>query len=328
MSPGPRAAAVGRWARRALIALLYAVSAGAAWAGAPRLLLPPGEDPAAWVEALMIAGLEPGPPEAGAPGVLVLRVGAGWQLEALDGAGGRRTLVVSPPRTDAERQDLAILARSLTRPVQLAAAAPPKPPAPRRAPPPAPTPVAPPPPPPIAPPPPPVVVPPPPESAPSGLRLSALTGLRLGGAGPSAELRGGLLVGSGRLGVGPRLHGGLPGAVGAAPVAERSVSTLGGGLGFGLRGGGWAPQLLVSLGAERRNYRWNGDPISQIWVPRLELSAAGGWGPRPDRLLVTEGWLGADLRQVMVQVGDGAPELLGRYSAGVALGVRLDGRRR
>lgn len=328
MSRSARCWGAAVWAKRALCALLSVFFASVAWAVPPRLLLPPGEDPAVWAEALMIAGLEAGPPLAAAPGVLVLRVAGGWQLEALDGAGGRRTLVVAPPVSDADRQELAILARSLTRPVQVAAVEPPKPkPTPR------PAVVAPAPPAPLPPPPAAAIVavvppPPPVESAPNGLRLSILSGVRAGGTGPAAELRAGLLVGSGRFGVGPSVHGSLPGAVGGAAADQRSASILGGALGFGLRGRGRSPQVLVGLGAERRNFRLNGDPLLQVWVPRLELSGAGGWGPRPDRLLVTEAWAGADLRQVLVQIGDGAPEPLGRFSAGVALGVRLDGRRR
>ena len=144
----------------------------------------------------MIAGLKAGPPISGEPGVLVLRVGAGWQLEALDGQGGRRTLVVAVPQSDAERQELAILARSLTRPVRVAPVVAPvvTPVVPK------PTPklAAPPPPPP--PPPPvevvaPVVITPPASPEPNGLRLSVLSGARLGGAGPAAAFRGGLLVG-------------------------------------------------------------------------------------------------------------------------------------
>ena len=280
----------------------------------------------------MIAGLKAGPPISGEPGVLVLRVGAGWQLEALDGQGGRRTLVVAVPQSDAERQELAILARSLTRPVRVAPVVAPvvtpvvTPVVPK------PTPklAAPPPPPP--PPPPvevvaPVVITPPASPEPNGLRLSVLSGARLGGAGPAAAFRGGLLVGAGWVGVGPYFSGSLPGALGEA-ADGRAVSTLGGGLRFGTRGGGALPQVLLGLGGERRNFRLDGAPISQVWVPRVELGAAAGWGRRGDRLLVMEPWVGVDLRRVTVQIGESTPERLGRFSAGLGLGVRLDGRRR
>lgn len=316
------------WALGALLALLPAAALGA-----PRVQLPPGEDPALWEEALAVAGLEAGAPRSGEPGVFVLKVSGGWQLEALDGQGGRRSLQLAAPTTAAEREALAVVARSLTRPVQPAPKATPPPPRPK------PPPPAPPPPP---PPPAPVVVvvapPPPPPPAPrlAGLRVNALGGARLGAHSPALSGRLGLLVGKGWLGAGPTLSGQLgaplrPDAVSAEGAPRRAQRGFGAGLAAGLRGPGRAPQALVGVAAERRAFVEDGAVVSQVWVPTAQLSLSAGWptagglgAPRPGAALVTELWGGWDLRAIAVQVDAGPLTALPRWSAGLSLGVRWD----
>lgn len=318
------------WALGALLAL-----SPAAALGAPRVQLPPGEDPALWEEALAVAGLEAGAPRSGEPGVFVLKVNGGWQLEALDGQGGRRSLQLAAPTTAAEREALAVVARSLTRPVQPAPKATPPPPRPK------PPPPAPPPPPPPPPPVEPVVVvppPPPPPPAPrlAGLRINALGGARLGAHSPALSGRLGLLVGKGWLGAGPTLSGQLgaplrPDAVSTEGAPRRAQRGFGAGLAAGLRGPGRAPQALLGVAAERRAFVEDGAVVSQVWVPTAQLSLSAGWptagglgAPRPGAALVTELWGGWDLRAIAVQVDAGPLTALPRWSAGLSLGVRWD----
>jgi hypothetical protein len=318
------------WALGPLLALLLPAAA----LGAPRVQLPPGEDPALWEEALAVAGLEAGAPRSGEPGVFVLKVSGGWQLEALDGQGGRRSLQLAAPTTPAEREALAVVARSLTRPGQAAPKVAPPPPRPKP-PPPAPPP---PPPPPVAP----VVVaappPPPPPPAPrlAGLRVHAVGGARLGAHSPALSGRLGLLVGKGWLGAGPTLSGQLGAPLRSAEVSaegdpRRAQRGLGAGLAAGLRGPGRAPQALVGLAAERRSFVEDGAVVSQVWVPTAQLSLSAGWptgaagaDARPGAALVTELWGGWDLRAISVQVDAGPLTALPRWSAGLSLGVRWD----
>ncbi|MBL8615328.1 MAG: hypothetical protein JNM72_06955 [Deltaproteobacteria bacterium] len=317
------------WAMGALLAL-----SPAAALGAPRVQLPPGEDPAQWEEALAVAGLEAGAPRSGEPGVFVLKVNGGWQLEALDGQGGRRSLQLAAPTTAAEREALAVVARSLTRPVQPAPKATPPPPRPKP-PPPAPPPPPPPPVEPVV-----VVVPPPPPPPPAprlaGLRINALGGARLGAHSPALSGRLGLLVGKGWLGAGPTLSGQLgaplrPDAVSTEGAPRRAQRGFGAGLAAGLRGPGRAPQALLGVAAERRAFVEDGAVVSQVWVPTAQLSLSAGWptagglgAPRPGAALVTELWGGWDLRAIAVQVDAGPLTALPRWSAGLSLGVRWD----
>ncbi len=85
------------------------------WAGVP-IQLPPSEAPAAWRDALELAGLEWGGPGAR----LAVRVeGRQWVIEALAADGSVRSLQVAPPSTPGDREAIAFLARGLARELRL-----------------------------------------------------------------------------------------------------------------------------------------------------------------------------------------------------------------
>ncbi len=80
-------------------------------AGAQALQLPPGEDPAAWEEALAAAGVRLGDAEAD------LRLEADpWVLRVSSPDGRERVLPVARPLTEVQRLDLLYLALSLRQP--------------------------------------------------------------------------------------------------------------------------------------------------------------------------------------------------------------------
>ena len=134
----------------------------AAWAGVP-VTLPRGQDSADWQEALMLAGLESGPPAEG-PWVIVMETESGeWWLVVRRQDTSVDRVRIEPPHRQADREEIAFLASSLLMPVATKPAV-----APTKvvAPPPKATVARPPPPPPVVLPPPPeeVVVPPPPPA--------------------------------------------------------------------------------------------------------------------------------------------------------------------
>ncbi len=125
--------------------------------------LPAQERVADWQEALTIAGLAVGVPGEG-PWVDVTGGATSWTVRVRDLDGIVHVTPVAPPKTEQDREDLAMLAASLLQPIAVpppvkVAVTPPPPVRPRVTPPPAPVVVVPPPPP--EPVPVPVVVPPP-----------------------------------------------------------------------------------------------------------------------------------------------------------------------
>jgi hypothetical protein len=101
------------WRALALAAgLLLALPARAA----VPVVLPAGEDPAAWQDALGLAGMTVGPPGAGASVELVVRAGA-WLLRVKDASGRLQEVSVAPPHTAQEREDVLWLAQSLLHPL-------------------------------------------------------------------------------------------------------------------------------------------------------------------------------------------------------------------
>lgn len=104
---------------------LFFASAGPAWAGGEPvpLVLPPGEDPAAWESAAELAGLRPGARGAGA-WVAVERSGDTWNLRVRDASGTLHTVPLPPPRDATGREDAVWLAVSLLDPLGGAAVEP------------------------------------------------------------------------------------------------------------------------------------------------------------------------------------------------------------
>lgn len=87
----------------------------------PVIELPPGESRDAWAETLAIAGLLAEVHGEG-PWISVRVEGSTWRLVATDASGARREVVVNAPKIESDREDVAILAASLLRPVNMAAA--------------------------------------------------------------------------------------------------------------------------------------------------------------------------------------------------------------
>lgn len=92
----------------------------------PVIELPAGESRDAWAETLAIAGLL-AEIHGDGPWVSVRIEGDKWRLVATDAFGNRRDVVVKIPKNESDREDVAILAASLLRPVNLAAAEPKRP---------------------------------------------------------------------------------------------------------------------------------------------------------------------------------------------------------
>lgn len=86
--------------------------------GAVPVRLPAGERAEAWVDALALADLALGAPGAG-PWVDFVAAPDHWVLRVADATGRRREVQVPPPRTPADREDLAWLAASLSAPVRV-----------------------------------------------------------------------------------------------------------------------------------------------------------------------------------------------------------------
>ncbi len=88
----------------------------AVWAGVP-VTLPRGQDSADWQEALMLAGLESGPPADG-PWVIVMETETGewWLVVRRQDTSVDRVRIEAPHR-QADREEIAFLASSLLMPV-------------------------------------------------------------------------------------------------------------------------------------------------------------------------------------------------------------------
>lgn len=89
-----------------------------ALAAAAPFQLPPGQDPALWQGPAELRGFELEPVQG--PGATIEVTGASWVLVVRDTAGGVHRVPVSPPQTEAQREDLLALAASLLRPPALA----------------------------------------------------------------------------------------------------------------------------------------------------------------------------------------------------------------
>ncbi len=87
--------------------------------------LPRGEDAADWAPALDLAGLRIA--TTGAPAVTLTPAGTQWVVEVVDHVGRVRTAHVVAPRTPAEREEVALVAAGLVRPVRAGSAPPPPP---------------------------------------------------------------------------------------------------------------------------------------------------------------------------------------------------------
>jgi len=85
--------------------------AAPAWAD-PAIRLPEGEEPAAWVGALRLAGLLSGGDDAP---LRVEVVGDTWRIVAVGRDGRERRVVVDEPTDEADRESVAFLARGLLR---------------------------------------------------------------------------------------------------------------------------------------------------------------------------------------------------------------------
>ncbi len=92
--------------------------------GAVPVQLPPGESPAAWSEALALAGLIVGGPSAGA-NVAIRDAGSTWLLSVRDAHGQTHEVSVSPARSAAAREDIGWLAASLLESVSVPSGSPP-----------------------------------------------------------------------------------------------------------------------------------------------------------------------------------------------------------
>jgi hypothetical protein len=89
-----------------------------ALAAAAPFQLPPGEDPALWIGPAELRGFELEPVQGTGASVEVR--GASWVLVVQDTAGGVHRVPVTPPQTEAQREDLLALAASLLKPPALA----------------------------------------------------------------------------------------------------------------------------------------------------------------------------------------------------------------
>lgn len=105
-----------------LATALLALHLGLARAGErPVIELPVGESRDLWAETLAIAGLV-AEVHGDGPWVSVLVEGGTWRMVATDAGGTRREVVVPAPGSESAREDVAILAASLLRPVNMESA--------------------------------------------------------------------------------------------------------------------------------------------------------------------------------------------------------------
>jgi len=88
--------------------------------------LPPGEDPDVWAPAFEFAGLAPDTGEV-RPHIHIEDNGAHWVLRAYDGQGATRSAEVRTPKTEAEREQVALVASGLMRAMSVPVSAAPTP---------------------------------------------------------------------------------------------------------------------------------------------------------------------------------------------------------
>ncbi len=101
----------GALRRGLLCGPLWLLCALSGRAQAASIQLPAGEDPARWSLALQMGDFS-------VPGdVLIVDRGAQWEIQVRDGAGVVRTATVDEPQTAQAREDVALLASSLLRPL-------------------------------------------------------------------------------------------------------------------------------------------------------------------------------------------------------------------
>lgn len=87
-----------------------------AWAAPIPVVLPEGEDPARWTEALELADLQVGAPGEGA-GIWIAADGPVWRVRVRGTEGEEHRVTADRPTTEAEREALAHWVASLARPV-------------------------------------------------------------------------------------------------------------------------------------------------------------------------------------------------------------------
>lgn len=264
-----------------MLTLLLAVAAHAA----PLVL--PAEAPAGeWAHALALAGLEPATTVTETCASILVSDGV-WRLEVRHG-GATRSVPIDPPRTEAERERVAVLAASLLRSISgaglpsLPSLPPPPPPRPAQRPRPAPAPSA------VAAAPPPAP-PAEPTPAPAPAPVAVTPAEPLDGpialedpSGPGAR--------DARLGPWIRGTGGVAWRTGCAPAAAAGLL---GGVRYGILGlgvgGAWTSELgVAALGADRGLSTI--DALGGLWVlpsdpaSRVDLTMGaglvGGWSTR------------------------------------------------
>jgi len=291
--------------------------------------LPAGEDPAAWGDALALAGLRVGPPEGTGAFVLLHPTGDQWTVVVRDTAGRVQTVQVPRPLTATDRESTALLAASLARPLAAPKPASPAPPpsappalarAPRAAPRPAPAAPAPLPAveltlveaPPAAP-----LAPPPPPRATGWSR--AMAGLRVGpGSAPVVGVAAGVdTPGGWRLGVAGQAWG-PANATAAAADAVRARSA-GGELLVGRASASAA--LELGLGADGRALDAARVGVRGV-VPTASAGAAWYPGAARGRGLVVLVRAQADLRMTGVDTASGVARLA---PVGLIVGAGLRG---
>src|SRR5262245_61991910 len=91
-----------------MVAVLTLVAVSASFGVGEGFALPACEAPSSWAPALALAGFA-----AGAGPVSLDACGQPWVLTVADDAGAVHRVAVAPARTSDEREDLALLARSL-----------------------------------------------------------------------------------------------------------------------------------------------------------------------------------------------------------------------
>lgn len=309
------------------------------------VLLPPGEDPAAWASAMRLADLRLG---TGRPGIELLPADGRWLLMVWSAESQLTVVVVTPPTTAREREGIALLATSLlarmTAPDTVApslvppipAPVAPRPPPPIEEPPPlieappsivAEEPVPQPPVPPVAPiaeltpePPPPPVPPPPPPPLAVALDLRAGAAIR-GGLDGAPIVGLGLQLGdtwAAQIGV----QGQFPAAVsGVDATIERWSGSVGGVWSPPLR---WAP--TVGLGATAALLHLRAPDADELYAPTLapwgELGLRGRITPRVVLRLGVR--VGADLRATIITPPRGADIELSRVWVEPAVSIATD----
>jgi hypothetical protein len=307
-------------------------------AGVP-IRLPAQERVADWQEALTIAGLSPGTPGDGA--WVDVTVGATvWTLRVRDLAGVLHDATVAPPRTEQEREDVALLAASLLQPVAVpvrVAAAPPPPvkPTPRPPPPPAPAwppaaevPVV------VAAPEPVVVAPPPAPPAPEAAAPPAFEG-RVGLAGevrpwsvPTALVWGEVqLVGSSP--IRPAIGGSLTAPAGI-PLITDDVHYWSGEVWVGAWYAADAPvrfDLGVTLGAAARTFLKDDLAMGVAWIPVFSTRVEAPLRVAPWLVVEPGVHLLVDTREVDLQSDEDGTFRFGDWSGRVSVAFRASSRK-